>query len=53
MINIQDLEYDYSMYCDDCGKLGAFELDGDYYCRSCLDKMEEEDVDNVEDDDIL
>jgi len=25
--------------CDECGKLGAFDFMGDYYCDDCMDEF--------------
>ena len=32
----RDVPYDSDLICDNCGKPGAFDFMGDYYCNDCL-----------------
>jgi hypothetical protein len=35
--------FDKDAQCDGCGKQGAFDFMGDYYCQDCIDASEEND----------
>lgn len=34
----RDIPFDEKATCDGCGKLGAFDFMGDYYCEECIKK---------------
>lgn len=34
--------FDKDAICDECGKLGAFDFMGDYYCDECASKLIQE-----------
>ncbi len=31
----RDIPYDLDLMCDSCGKIGAFDFMGDYFCADC------------------
>lgn len=31
----RDIDYEKDLVCDNCGKVGAYDFMGDYYCSDC------------------
>lgn len=45
----REYQFDFTEVCDICGKVGAFDIMGDYLCSECLQE-ETEEVDDLEDE---
>jgi hypothetical protein len=35
----REIPFDETEKCDECGKLGAFDFMGDYYCPECVSEI--------------
>lgn len=47
----RDVPFDEFAVCDNCGKIGAFDFMGDFYCKECIEtgevSFDEEDNPNL------
>ena len=40
----RSVPFDPTAICDECGKRGAFDFMGDYYCENCISKTVDEEL---------
>jgi len=46
----RDVPFDENAMCDICGKLGAFDFMGDFFCSECIEKHRLVDVPELDED---
>lgn len=47
---IRDVEYDEDAICDDCGREGAYDFQGDFLCTTCAREYIDEGTDDGDDE---
>jgi uncharacterized Zn ribbon protein len=45
----REVPFDLDAICDGCGKEGAYDFMGDYYCQGCTDRWDKSGEDSKQD----
>jgi len=48
----REVPFDEDATCDGCGKIGAFDFMGDFYCPKCAEQAVESETDDDQDEEV-